>query len=193
MNGIGLIRRYATRATWLWQALPVGLAIGLLACDGSTVPPVGPTPTPTPNPPTAWVTLGYYEVTMSAAPSCALPEYAMKANYGEARIAQIDRNLDVLFDPYGPFGDMGFKGTIDGQNLRFTLNGTQDPDPDVYSFIAWVDNVEVAYSGTAAGTMDGKSIVATFDGTVRVFLRSDHTVIATCTASDHRMEMVRRH
>ncbi len=98
----------------------------------------------------------------------------------------------MAFDPYGDFeGIGGFKGTIDRQTVRFTLVGEQRTSE--YSFMYLVaDNVEVAYSGTAAGTTDTKRIVATFDGTVRVSLHPDHSVIATCTASDHRMEMVFR-
>ena len=189
MNGTVFIRRHGTRATWVCQALIIVLAIGPLACDGPAVTPFVPTPAPTPIPPTEWTMLGFYEVTMSAGPSCSLPDYATRANYGEARITQFGQSLDVLFNPYSPFGELGFTGVIDGQNVRFTLNGAQGLPG--YSFIALVDNVEVAYSGTAVGTMDGRSIVGTFNGTVEVRLPSDHTVIATCTASDHRMEMVR--
>jgi len=131
-------------------------------------------------------------VTISAASSCSLPGYAMKATYKEARVDQTGQRLDVTWDPYGWYRGMAFTGSIDGLNIRFTLNGSQVPDSNGYWFIALVDDAWIAYSGTAAGTMDGGRIVATFDGTVRVSLGSDHTVIATCTASDHRMEMVRQ-
>jgi hypothetical protein len=181
MNGTVFIRRHGTRATWVWQALLIVLAIGPLACDGPAVTPIGPTPIPgRPTSPSPTM-LGFYEVTMSAGPSCSLPDYATKAKYGEARVTQLGQSLDVLFDPSGPFGALGFGGIIDGQNVRITLHES----------IALVNNVEVAYFGTAVCTMDGRSIVGTFDGTVQVRLPSDHTVIATCTASDHRMEMVR--
>jgi len=190
MYGALSIRRCARSAALSCQALLIVLAIVALACNGRTVTPSRPTPLPTqtPTPATGWTVLGFYEVTMSAAPSCSLPDYATKANYGEARIAQAGQSLDVIFEPYGPFADMGFTGIIDGQTVRFTLNG--DRAASGHSFIATVDDVEVAYSGTAAGTKDARGIVATFDGTVRVSLHSDHTVIATCAASDHRMEMV---
>lgn len=187
MQGTVSIRRSRTRAALLWQALLIVSALSQLACDGTVVRPNPVTPTPT----TDWETLGYYTVTMTAAPSCSLPDYAMKGSYGGALLRQAGQDLVALFDPYGPFmGSPGFTGKIDGQSVRFTLNGDQGASG--YSFIPLVNGVEVAYTGTAVGTMGAGGIVATFNGTVRLSLQSDHTLFATCIASDHKMEFVRQ-
>jgi hypothetical protein len=186
MKGTVFIRRHATRSALLWSGLLIVLAVGQLACDGTVV-----TPTPVqPTPASEWTSLGYYTLTMTAAPSCSLPDYAMKAVYRGALLTQSGEYLVVQFDPYGPFEGGVFGGTVDGQSVRFTLDETQGPYD--YYFVALVDSSEVAYFGTAAGAKDDSGIVAAFSGTVRVSRQSDHATIATCVASDHRLEMVRQ-
>ena len=88
-------------------------------------------------------------------------------------------------------GSSGFAGTRDGNGVRFTLNG--DYFVDGYSFVYLaLQGAEIGYTGTAAGTMDGEGIVATFDGTVLLYHYSDHQVFGRCEAADHRMEVVRK-
>ena len=45
----------------------------------------------------------------------------------------------------------------------------------------------IAYRGTATGVVSDKSIVATFDGRVRL----GGSTTAVCTAPDHRLEFTR--
>jgi hypothetical protein len=172
------------------------LSLGLLivsACSEETwTPPTGPAHRPPPAQ-REWKDLGEYTVTMTASPSCSLPDYAMTRSY-DARLGEIGQDLlatfaDQRFIAWA--GPAGFSGTKDGETVRFYING--DYFVDGYSFVYLVKpGEELAYTGTATGTMQDARIVARLDGTVLLRSYDDLTVLAQCDASDHRMELVRK-
>jgi hypothetical protein len=155
-------------------------------------PPKSPVPFPPqpPKSPDGWTYLGAYSVTITAAPSCALPDSAMTRTQTGALLRQSGQNLEFLFDPFGPFeGVPGFVGTTDGDTMHLTLNGGYGVSG--YSFVNWVnDTVSVGYTGAATGTMGERGLATSFDGIVLLYHRSDHAVFASCDARDHRIELV---
>jgi hypothetical protein len=170
------------------------------ACGEDWRPPSAPTATPpatSSTPPTttaAWDDLGEYTVTMRAAPSCSLPDYAMARTYS-ARLKKSGEHLAVEFDDpeFLSWGwPCGFTGTRDGDTVRFTLNGGY-PGPDGYSFSYLVNGeVELAYTGTATGKMGDNGIAATLNGAVILYAYGGTRELARCEAPDHRVEVVRK-
>jgi len=195
MSGTASTGRITMRAPLVCLTMIVIAACGEEAWKPPILPNVTPTPTPR-----VWTNLGMYTVTMTAAPSCSLPDYTVTRTY-DGRLLGSDQDLVVLFDPYDArfvagrgssgFGrPSGFTGTRDGEAVRFTLHDDESTD---YSFVYLAaEGRELAYSGTASGTMSGSGIVATFTGTFELRSGQDHTVSAECHATDHRVELVRR-
>jgi hypothetical protein len=130
---------------------------------------------------------------MTAAPSCSLPDYAMARTY-DARLKERGQDLVATFDdPHFVAwdGPAGFAGTRDGEIVRFTLNG--DYFVPGYSFVYLVNqDTELAYSGTATGTMSDRGIVATLNGAVLLYGYHNHKEVARCDALDHRAELLRK-
>lgn len=189
MQGTNSTRRRSTHAL-VYLAL-----LAAAACSDEHWRPANPVAPTEPPPPASavWEDLGAYSVTMTAAPSCSLPDYAMLETYdgrlkgsGQHLVATFDDSRFVAWE-----GPAGFAGTRDGDTVRFTLNG--DYFSPGYSFVYLVqDGTELTYTGTASGTMIGSNIVATLTGTV--LLRSYHDLaeLARCYATDHRMELVHK-
>ena len=173
------------------------LTLLILAACGGEANPVRPNVTPTPTPGT-WSVVGMYRVTVTAAPSCSLPDDAATRTYDGGLLRERGQDLEVLFDPFdgrfvtgtGPsgFGNAsGFTGTRDGDAVRFTLS---DDESAPYSFVyLMTEGTELAYSGAASGKMDGDRVLATLRGTVLIRHGQNHTVLARCEAADHRIEM----
>jgi hypothetical protein len=178
------------------------LAVG---CGGQTGRvPSAPTPlpptTPTPSPPTpVWKDLGEYTMTMTAAPSCSLPDSAMARTFN-ARLKESGRDLVAELDDQQhcvSWGwPCGFTGTKDAETVRFTLNG-EYPRDDGYAFEYLVngEDTALAYIGTATGKMTDGSISVVLNGAVLLYacrgFCSDRP-LAWCDAADHRIELVRR-
>ena len=163
-------------------------------------PPSAPSPTPAPTtptpPPTAavWKDLGEYIMTMTAAASCSLPDYAMARTYN-ARLKESGQDLVAEFDDpnfvCGWWG-CGFTGTRDAATMRFTLT-SWSPGGTEYAFIYLVNaETELGYIGTAAGPMADSGVAATFNGAVVLYHSGNHKEFARCDAPDHRMELVRK-
>jgi len=184
----------STRQSAMYATV-VCLALLIVSACGEPANPAGPTgATMTP----VWKDLGEYTVTMTAAPSCSLPDDAMTRTY-RARLNERGQELEATFDDkqfVGVQGPSGFAGTRDGEAVRFTLNGNYSLPG--YSFVYEVSpGRELAYMGRAIGKMSDSGIVATLNGTVWVQGHggdpySNIDVVAICTAADHRMELVRK-
>jgi hypothetical protein len=195
MRGSASARRSSVHAALVCLALFI-----VPACSEQPWTPPNPfEPTP-PTPPTTrqWTDLGEYTVTMTAAPSCSLPDYAVTRTY-DARLKVSDQDLVVTFDDpkfVACAGPSGFAGTRDGDTVRFTING--DYWVSGYSFVYEVSpGTELGYAGTATGTIADSRIVATLNGIV--LIRGYDTtnpylndVVATCDATDHRVALVRK-
>jgi hypothetical protein len=99
-----------------------------------------------------------------------------------------------LFDRLGgaqfvAWGEAGFTGVRNGNAVRFQISGDEVADYNFIEFLPgtrWLD-----YSGTATGTVNGDSIVATFNGMVQVVACPGEVMVAQCQAADHRLEFVR--
>jgi len=129
---------------------------------------------------------GVYTLTITASPSCtALPADVMQRNY-VARIARTQDDLVVSVLRADSVEVGKFTGTRDGTTVRFTIDGFGESLPS--------DKV-LSYAGNAAGTIGDRTIVAGFDGTVRVDYwvawGDDSHPLAQCQAKDHRLEFVR--
>jgi hypothetical protein len=200
MHGIVPTVRSATRAAPVRLALLVILACSGLACSNPTSP--SGTGGSGGGPPAGgpvdwwagWNDLGERIVTMIASPSCSLPDYAMKQSY-TGHLRERGQELIVTFADPGFIawaGSSGFAGTRDGSTVRFTLNGDYFVDGYSFVYLLALQGAEIGYTGTAAGTMDGEGILATFDGTVLLYHYADHQVFDRCNAPDHRIEVVRK-
>jgi len=131
---------------------------------------------------------GVYTLIITASSSCtALPAEVMQRSY-VARIVRTQDDLDVSVLRADSVEVGKFKGKRDGSALGFTIEGFEDSLPS---------GKLVSYVGTATGTIGDRTIVAAFDGTVRVFgywdfyLNEDPLPLAQCQAKDHRLEFVR--
>jgi hypothetical protein len=182
------------------HALLVYLALLIVtACGGEEWrTPSGPTPTPptTSAPSAVWKDLGEYTMTMTAAPSCSLPDYAMARTYN-ARLKERGQDLVADFDDpnfvCGWWG-CGFTGTRDGEAVRFTLN-SWEPGATEYAFIYLVSpGTELGYIGTATGQMSDRVIATTFNGAVVLYAEGTYPPkeLARCDAPDHHMELLRK-
>ena len=141
---------------------------------------------------------GEYRLTITASPSCTtLPAEAMQRQYW----ARIDGTQDGLVvslrganfvnavDLWSG-GGTGFTGTTSGSVVHFEIS--DDPDGE-YTVIEKLGmGTQLGYAGTATGTASDTTIVAAFDGTVRVGTFSNpSTLLAECQARDHRLGFVR--
>jgi hypothetical protein len=157
---------------------------------------VQPTTSTPPGVPATWKDLGEYTMTMTAAPSCSLPDYAMTRAYN-ARLKEGGQDLVADFDDpnfvCGYWG-CGFTGTKDGETVRFTLN-SWSPGATQYAFIYLVSpGTELGYIGTASGQMSDRVIATTFSGSVVLYAEGifPPKELARCDAPDHHMALVRK-
>lgn len=191
----------STRRREMYAGL-VGVALLIvIGCSGQGGrPPTAPTPTSPPATPTpppsraAWKDLGEYSVTMTAAPACSLPDYAMARTYN-GRLKESGQDLIAEFDDpnfvCGWWG-CGFTGTRDGGTVRFALT-SWSPGGTEYAFIYLVNaETELGYIATATGQMADSGLSARFDGAVVLYHSGNHTEFARCDATDHQMELVRK-
>jgi len=133
-----------------------------------------------------------YRLTFAASPSCSLPADATPRQYtaglevetsGQAKV-YLRGGVMLAF-----MGEAGFTGVRDGNTLRFWVN---DDDMGPYAFVEFLPGHRwLSYSGTITGTIEGDRIAATFDGRVRLVQYPAESVVAECTAADHRMEFAR--
>lgn len=190
--------RRAVHATLVSVAL-----LSVTACGGEDWrTPSGPAPTPLttpPPPPAVGKDLGEYRLTMTAAPSCSLADYAMARTYN-ARLRESGQDLVVELDDQQhcvSWGwPCGFTGTRDAETVRFTFNGDY-PGSDGYAFSYEVngENMALAYKGAATGKMGDSSITAMLDGAVLLYACHgfcDDKEFARCDAPYHRMELRRK-
>jgi hypothetical protein len=131
---------------------------------------------------------GVYTLVITSSPSCtALPPEVMQRNY-VARIVRTQDDLVVSVLRADSVEVGKFTGTRDGSTVWFKVEGLGESLP--------ADKL-LSYDGTATGTVGDRTIVAAFDGTVRVFgywdfyLNEDPLPLAQCQAKDHRLEFVR--
>jgi len=140
---------------------------------------------------------GEYRLTITASPSCTtLPAEAMQRQYS----ARIDGTQDALvvslsggnFAIPDPFGGSthAFTGTRTGNTVHFEISD------DLSGTYAVIESLgmgrQLSYAGTATGTASDTTIVAAFDGTVRVGTFSNpSTLLAECQGRDHRLGFVR--
>jgi hypothetical protein len=159
----------------------IGLSCGGSATGPSPTPTATPTPTPTPTPQPVTHTL-----TMIASPSCsALSDAAKKRVYPAQVQEKPDGSIVVLvvnsYDIMIGWGnEPGFTGTRVGNTVHFDLVN------DLFAPYSIIES-ELAYVGTATGTVDNGKIVAIFDGRYVKGYGLGETVL--CQASDHRIEI----
>jgi len=129
--------------------------------------------------------IGMYRVTITASRSCDLPAAAMQRTF-EAEVLETGEWLYVLptTGEFVTWGERpGFAGTREGSSVEFRLTSySRSTD---YSLIEEIPGVgELHFDAVARGSMGDGEISATLDGKIEVNSIS-------CTASDHRLEMVR--
>jgi len=134
----------------------------------------------------------HYRLTFAASPSCSLPADATPRQYTAG--LEVDRSGQAKVYLRGGtmlafMGEAGFTGARDGNTLRFQVS---DEEMGPYAFVEFLPGYRwMSYSGTITGTIEGDRIGATFDGRVRLVQYPAESVVAECTAADHRMEFVR--
>jgi hypothetical protein len=132
---------------------------------------------------------GSYRLLFHASPSCSLPGEAMQRTYG-ARVEEIGQVLyvNVLGKDFVALGEAGFTGTRDGGTVAFVIRDTFD---DGYNLIERiVPHGDLYYSGTATGAIREGTIATTFRGTLSLRPAWGVGTSATCSADDHRLELV---
>ena len=136
--------------------------------------------------------LGSYTFTFTASPSCTFPPEASPRTY-RARIEDSGNavlNLGAwlsgsAFVTSGWFDEPGFAGRFDGTSVRFHIGSSEE-----FSFTESLPGgMTLSYDGEATGTPGERGIATVFNGTVT--LKAGTTVVASCTAADHRLEFTR--
>jgi hypothetical protein len=135
---------------------------------------------------------GLYALTFTASPSCTLPAEAMRRSY-TARISEAGDQLivDLSGADFMVWFEMpGFTGRREANAVSFTIASDLDA---AYTVIERLDPArEIAFSGTATGTIEDRRIIAGYNGEVVVRTTgSPHNPLARCQAGDHRLEFVR--
>jgi hypothetical protein len=133
-----------------------------------------------------------YRLTFTASPSCSLPAEATTRVYtagltvgpsGDAMVYLRDAKMLAFV------GEAGFTGVRDGDTLRFQVN---DDEMGAYAFVEFLPGFRwLTYSGTITGRIAGDRIDGTFNGRVRIVQYPAESVVAQCTAADHRMDFSR--
>ena len=139
---------------------------------------------------------GDYTLTVTASSSCNLPPEAVRRTYRAIVEAGPDyeRHYDVEVVLLGAdfsydrwFGKAGFTGRVSGRSLIFEISDDMDSG---FTFVEFIRHLTtLSYSGIATGTMANATIVAAFNGDV--VLRVGSAAVASCSASDHRLEFTR--
>jgi hypothetical protein len=141
--------------------------------------------------PPAGSIIGVYTLTFTASPSCTLPPETLRRTYTaqveEGRIVGFPEDLVVMLNGAEfQWDEAGFTGTRDGTAVRFQI--TDDSEARL-AVVEHIGALNMGYRGTATGVISDKTIVATFDGRVR--LRAGGSTVSECAAADHRLEFTR--
>ncbi len=133
-----------------------------------------------------------YRLTFIASSSCSLPSEVMRRTY-TATVSESGETLTVTLSgadfvtPWG--GAAGFTGVRSGNSVQFQIS---DDITKTFSFVELLPPARwLSHSGTASGTINGDSIVATLNGVVRVTDYPGEILVGQCQATDHKLELVR--
>jgi hypothetical protein len=142
------------------------------------------TPRPQPRP-----FSGRYTLTFTASPSCTLPAEITQRTYAARlyRGRDIGRpeDLVVWLDSaimVGWGNETGFTGSVNGNAAAFPIKDDVLGD---FAMIERVGDKDMAYQGTATGTVSEKKIATTFNGRVLLKMATGGTPVAGCNAPDH--------
>jgi Carboxypeptidase regulatory-like domain len=135
---------------------------------------------------------GSYTLVFTAATSCTLPVEIMRRQY-IARIYEPETlQVELSGADMEAWGGAGFTGTRDGNTVHFDIYDNYGLDQD-FVFIERLDpGHNLAFSGTATGTVEGGAIVAAFNGRVQLRSVTGPTVFSECRAPNHRLEFAKR-
>jgi hypothetical protein len=133
--------------------------------------------------------IGVYTLVFTASPSCTLPPDAVRRTYTaqveEGRNVGYVEDLVVMLNGANfEWDEAGFTGARDGTAVRFQITDEYEARLAVIELLG---GMRMGYRGTATGVVSDKTIIATFDGRVRV----SGGAAAECTAPDHRLEFTR--
>lgn len=179
------------------------LLLGAAACGGKDTLPTQPTPMPRagadPAPPApATNTVGDYQLTFTASPSCSLPTQFMIRTYRANIRAWTDYPrvaVDVSGGTFFQDWAVGFDGTRDGDTLHFTIVGMgNDSFDDLFNYhlAELVDGTKwLTYDGTAVATIRGNNVTGAFDGRISLLDQTTRAILAECRATDHKIDFVR--
>jgi hypothetical protein len=135
--------------------------------------------------------IGVYTLVFTASPSCTLPPDARRRSYTaqieDGRVVGFPEDLVVMLNGADfEWDEAGFFGARDGTVVRFQITDEYEARLVV---IEHLGTMHMAYRGIATGVVSDRTIVATFDGRVRL---SGGAELATeCSAADHRLEFTR--
>ncbi len=138
-----------------------------------------------------------YTLTITASASCAtLPPEVMQRRYNAKVTELADGSLIVDLsgaDFIDWIEDAGFIGRRNGTQLHFDFGAAGHSTGHALLELLRTDTI-LSYDGTADGTAEETKLVATLNGAVTVTDLAEtgpNNVIASCKASDHRLEFVR--
>lgn len=139
---------------------------------------------------------GVYRLTFTASRSCSLPSEARQRSYSANVIEgrTIGRREDLIVTLAGAEfvvwgNEPGFVGLRGGDTVRFQI----DTDwGGAYGLVELIDlTKELYYVGTATATLNERSIVGLFSGTLKLVDRHSRATLGECQAIDHRIELTR--
>jgi hypothetical protein len=135
--------------------------------------------------------VGVYTLVFTASPACTLPPDAARRTYTaqieEGRHVGFPEDLVVMLNgAVFEWDEAGFTGATDGTAVRFQITDEYEARLVVVEHLG---AVYMGYRGTATGVVSDKTIVATFNGRVR--LSAGGATVAECSAADHRLEFTR--
>ena len=176
--------------------LTVLLFLVAAACGSADLPtqPTPPQTMPFPVPPGVPSIEGEYVLTLTASPGCTLPVETMRRTYTatiqENRLGQVIVKLSGAVFRFGLASfTPGFWGTRDGDVLHFTL----DISHQGMGLAEEIDSLtNLYYMGRASATIGDRNITGTFSGQIYVYGEDLLDWLGDCTATDHKMEFVRR-
>jgi hypothetical protein len=165
------------------------------ACGSADLPtqPTPPQTVPSPVPPGVASIEGEYVLTLTAAPGCTLPVETMRRTYtatirepgpGHVIVTLSGAVFRMGLASFTP----GFLGTRDGDVLQFSLGagGAMGVAEEIDSL------TNLYYTGSGSATIGDPKITGTFSGQIYVWGEDMFDCLGECTATDHRIEFVRR-
>lgn len=194
MSGTGSSRRSRAHAALACAALILAAACSEHGRSTPTAPSSPPASRSSVAQPVDTRTdLGDFAMTLTASPSCTLPDPAMSGTY-QAHLKEGNGRLYVEFEDQRfvcGFWGCGFTGRREDDRVRFTLTSWTPGATDFAFIYQLTGDTDLGYVGTSVGALDERGFSAVFEGAIVLYVGSTNRESARCDARDHRLQLTR--